>query len=119
MLIRITGSGFVKTGSITDGHPVEFRHWKEVVDEFDNELEFAASSEEEQAVVDLWLEDPQSFQNEFDAGQVAIQRTGSMIRSADNFGRKQAVVRGANWDQEFADAQAHAASVLGKLGNGR
>jgi len=113
-IVRITGSGFVKLGAVTDGYPVEFRHWKEVVDEFDSDLEAAAGSEEEQAVVDLWLEDPMSFQ----ADEAPAQRTGSMIRRADNFGRKQAVVREANWDQEFADARNHAAEVLRNLGNG-
>lgn len=122
MLIRVTGSGFVKTGSVTDGHPVEFRHWQEVVDEAENFLESAASSEEEEAVVELWLEDPMSFQKFEDATPMGpgVNRTaGSMIRSVDPFGRKQAVVRGTNWDTEFADAQAHVASVLKNLGNGR
>jgi hypothetical protein len=125
MLIRITGSGFVKTGSITDGHPVEFRHWQEVVDEADSAIEVAADQDTEEAVVELWLEDPMSFQQfEEDATPMGpgarVNRTaGSMIRSADPFGRKQAVVRETNWDQEFADAQAHAASVMKNLGNGR
>jgi hypothetical protein len=129
MIVRITGSGFVKTGSVTDGHPVEFRHWKEVVDNAEDFLESAASSDEEEAVVELWLEDPMSFQAYFDEegatpmgpGNARVNRTaGSMIRSADPFGRKQAVIRQEiNWDQEFADAQKHAASVLSKLGNGR
>jgi hypothetical protein len=125
-ILRITGSGFVKTGSVTDGHPIEFRHWKDVVDNADSFLESAVNSEEEEAVVELWLEDPMSFQHFEDEatpmgpGVARINRTaGSMIRSADPFGRKQAVVRETNWDQEFADAQKHAASVLSKLGNGR
>ena len=123
MLIRITGSGFVKTGAITDGHPVEFRHWKEVVDEAENFLENAASSEEEEAVVELWLEDPMSFQQFDEAtpmgpGTARVNRTaGSMSRSVDPFGRKAAVAQTTNWDQEFADAQSHAASVLKNLGN--
>lgn len=116
MLIRITGSGFVKTGAIADGHPVEFRHWKDVVDECDRELESAAGSEEEEAVVELWLEDPMSFQTEDDT---TVVRTGG-LRRADNFVRgKQAATRETNWDQEFADAQSHVASVLKNLGNGR
>ena len=118
MIVRITGSGFVKTGAIADGHPVEFRHWQEVVDDADNFLETAASSEEEEAVVELWLEDPMSFQDQEEAAPRSV-RTGSMISRADNFGRKQAVVRETNWDREFADAQSHAASVLKNLGNGR
>jgi hypothetical protein len=118
MIVRITGSGFVKTGAIADGHPVEFRHWQEVVDEADSFLESAAASEEEEAVVELWLEDPMSFQDQEETATRSI-RTGGMIRHADAFGRKQAVVRDTNWDQEFADAQAHVASVLKNIGNGR
>jgi hypothetical protein len=124
-IFRITGSGFVKTGSVTDGHPVEFRHWQEVVDEAENFLDSAVNSEEEEAVVELWLEDPMSFQayfNEEDATPIGsgVNRTaGSMIRSVDPFGRKQAVVRETNWDEEFADAKSHVASVLKNLGNGR
>jgi hypothetical protein len=126
MLVRITGSGFVKTGSVTDGHPVEFRHWKEVVDSAEDFLESAASSDEEEAVVELWLEDPMSFQTYFDeeSGEATPmgpgQRSGSMVRRADNFVRGQKIAtRVSNWDQEFADAQAHAKSVMAKLGNGR
>jgi hypothetical protein len=128
MIVRITGSGFVKTGSVTDGHPVEFRHWQEVVDEAENFLESAVSSEEEEAVVELWLEDPMSFQAYFneenatpiDPSAARVHRTaGSMIRSVDPFGHKAAAPRQSNWDSEFADAQAHVASVLKNLGNGR
>lgn len=118
MIVRITGSGFVKTGSVTDGHPVEFRHWKDVVDEADREIEVAADQETEEAVVELWLEDPMSFQGQEDA-PTRTMRTGGMIRHADGFGRKQAVVRETNWDTEFADAQSHVASVLKNIGNGR
>jgi len=112
----------VKTGAVADGCPVEFRHWKDVIDECDRELESAVASEEEEAVVELWLEDPASFQaafNEEEPGAVPLHHTGSMLRCADSFGRKQAVVREANWDAEFADVKAHVASVLGRLGNGR
>jgi hypothetical protein len=120
MLVRITGSGFVKTGAITDGHPVEFRHWKEVVDEADGFLESAANSEEEEAVVELWLEDPASFQAAFDSENGASPVKRGMFSRADNFSRgKQAARAESNWDQEFSDAQAHVASVLKNLGNGR
>jgi len=125
MLLRISGSGFVKTGSITDGHPVEFRHWQEVVNEAESFLESAVHSAEEEAVVELWLEDPMSFQQFDEAtpmgpGVARVNRTaGSMVRSADPFGRKAAVAQTTDWDQEFADAQAHVASVLRNLGNGR
>ena len=125
MLLRITGSGFAKTGSVTDGHPVEFRHWQEVVNEAESFLESAVHSAEEEAVVELWLEDPMSFQQFDEAtpmgpGVARVNRTaGSMIRSTDPFGRKAAVAQTKDWDQEFADAQSHVASVLRNLGNGR
>lgn len=113
-IVRITGSGFVKTGSITDGHPVEFRHWKEVVDEADFAIESAAHSEDEEAVVELWLEDPQSFRDSDSEVQTAV------VRRADKLGAKyERKTASSNWDQEFADAQAHARSVLAKLGNNR
>ena len=125
-LVRITGSDFVKTGAITDGHPVEFRHWEEVVDTADAFLESAVNSEDEESVVELWLEDPMSFQAAFDeetgANVDRVRTAGSMVRRADQFGSKRATPMGpskSNWDQEFADAQAHAASVLKNLGNGR
>lgn len=115
-LVRITGSGFAKTGSITDGHPVEFRHWKDIVEEADAELVAAADQETEEAVVELWLEDPQSF-NEVDTEGVGLKQ-GSMLRRADNFNQKRAAAPQQNWNTEFADAQAHVASVLKNLGNG-
>jgi hypothetical protein len=120
-LVRIAGSGFAKTGSVADGHPVESRHWQEVVAEAEAHLEAAVASADEEAVVELWLEDPASFQAAFDEeGATPLRpRTGSMIRHADSFGRKQAVARRSDWDQELSDARAHAASVLSKLGNGR
>lgn len=120
-LVRITGSGFVKNAAITDGHPVEFRHWKDVVDECDFALESAVSSEEEEAVVELWLEDPQSFMIDEEGAAV---KTSSMRRVTGGMGlmrhgdihQKQA---SSNFDKNFADAQAHVASVLKNLGNGR
>ncbi len=123
-IVRITGSGFVKTGSVTDGHPVEFRHWKEVVDEADNAIETAADQETEEAVVELWLEDPRSFMDEVNPSHT---HTGSMVRRPQTGGlglqrhgdplRKTAAA--SDWDQDFADAKAHAASLLSNLGNGR
>jgi hypothetical protein len=115
-LVRITGSGFVKTGAITEGHPVAFRHWQEVVDEAENALDAAAEAEDEE-LCDYWLENPLLF-NGGDTVEGGLKR-GSMVRTADNFGRKQAVIRQTSWDQEFSDAQAHVASVLKNLGNGR
>lgn len=120
-IVRITGSGFVKQGSVTPGHPVESRHWKDVVNDIDCELEAAVHSEEEEAVVDLWLEDPASFQEDTESvghtassmrvrtGGMGLQRVGDLHKTA----------AASNWDQDFSEAQAHVASVLSKLGNGR
>ena len=121
-LVRITGSGFVKTGAVTEGHPVQFRHWQDVVNEADFELQSAANDETEEAAVEMWLEDPMSFQayfNEEDEATVPAQKT-AMFRRADqrgaNYERKTA---SSSWDREFADAQAHARSVLANLGKSR
>lgn len=119
MLVRITGSGFAKQGSITNGHPVDFRHWQEVVREADDMIESAANDESEEAVVELWLEDPMSFQAAFNE-EAGIIRTGGMMQRVTQRadGRKLATAT-TGWDQDFADAQKHAASVLSKLGNAR
>ncbi len=118
---------FRKTGATTQGAPVEFRHWKEVVDEFDRELEAAVLNESEEAVVDLWLEDPHSFME----GEVSPSQahTGSMVRriqaggtGLQRYGHQGAMAKTAvstDWDDEFAEAKAHVASVLSNLGNGR
>jgi hypothetical protein len=117
-LFRITGSGFVKQGSITPGHPIEFRHWKEVVDDADFALESAVHSEEEEAVVELWLEDPQSFQVGEDMVQSpAVRRVqaGNGLQRVSDVHHKQAA---ANWDQDHSEAVEHVRSVLSNLGNG-
>lgn len=117
---------FRKTGATQEGVAVEFRHWKEVVDEIDSELEAASLSESEESVVDLWLEDPLSFQE----GEVNPSRThtGSMVRRLQTGGsglhrfadaRQKTASAGDGWDQEFEDAKKHAASVLSNLGNAR
>jgi hypothetical protein len=115
--MRITGSGFVKTGAVADGHPVEFRHWQEVVDECDRELESAAGSEEEEAVVELWLEYPSSFMDTDipQVGSVRRLKTGGsdLRRSGDPFPK---IAHARSWDEELAEAQDHAASVLSGLG---
>jgi len=118
-LVRITGSGFAKQGAIAPGHPVEFRHWQEVVDDFDFALESAAHSEEEEAVVDLWLEEPQSFMDKDDP----IQRQGALRRATAGMGMARVTdlhrkTAAANWDQDFEEAKEHVASILSKLGNG-
>jgi hypothetical protein len=117
---------FRKTGATQQAAPVEFRHWKEVVDEFDQELEAASLNESEEAVVDLWLEDPLSFQegttnpSHAHTGSMVrrLQTGGSGLRRASDAMAKTASA-GEGWDQEFADAQAHVASVLKNLGNAR
>lgn len=115
-LVRITGSGFAKTGSITDGHPVEFRHWQDVVDEAETELVAAANEETEEAVVELWLEDPTSFQENLENPQERAERVG-MVHRADRVGAKYArQAPQEDWNQEYANAQAHARSVLANMG---
>jgi hypothetical protein len=124
MIVRIAGSGFVKTGSVQEGAPVEFRHWKEVVDEADNVIEAAADQETEEAVVDLWLEDPRSFMDEINPSHV---HTGSMVRRLQTGGMglqhhsdpRQKTAAASDWDQDFADAKTHATALLSNLGNGR
>jgi len=117
-LFRITGSGFVKQGSVTPGHPVEFRHWKEVIEDADFALESAVHSEEEEAVVELWLEDPQSFQEAegmVQASAVRRVQAGNGLQRVGDVHHKQA---SQNWDNDFTEATAHVRSVLGNLGNG-
>jgi hypothetical protein len=120
LLVRVTGSGFVKNAAITDGHPVEFRHWKDVVEDCAFALESAAHSEEEEAIVELWLDDPNSFMTEEDGAvqtpSVRRMTAGMGLTRHSDIHQKQA---SANWDQDFSEAQAHAASVLSKIGNGR
>jgi hypothetical protein len=119
MLIRITGSGFVKQGSVTDGHPVEFRHWKDVVDDCDFALESAVHSEEEEAVVELWLEDPKSFMDEETSVNAPTMRrvqAGLGMQRHDPMQHKVATTR--NWDQDYSEATEHVRSVLSNLGNG-
>lgn len=122
-IVRITGSGFVKTGSVTDGHPVEFRHWKDVVEEAEAELEAAADQETEEAAIEVWLENPQAIMSADTEGfEVSVgastMKTG-MLRRADNFSRtRTAAAPQQSWDGDFADAQAHVRSALSNLGNG-
>lgn len=108
---------FRKTGATQQAAPVEFRHWKEVVDDFDNDLEAAAMNETEEAVVDLWLEDPQSFME----GEVnpSHSHTGSMVRRLQTGGLglqrhadpRQKTASASDWDQEFADAGARRVGI--------
>lgn len=109
----------MKQGSVTPGHPIEFRHWQEVIDDADFALESAVHSEEEEGVVELWLEDPQSFQETEGMVQtpaVRRVRAGNGLQRVGDVHHKQA---SQNWDNDFSEAQAHVAAVLGKVGNGR
>jgi len=112
-----------KTAGAVQSDPINYRHWRELVDEFDFQIEYAASQETEEAVVDLWLEDPKSFMQGLEAspeGGVqpsAIRRikTGGTGLQRYNPMAKAASV--SAWDQEFTDAKNHADEVLRKLGN--
>jgi len=127
MIRRITGANyanFAKTGSVIQGAPVACQPWREFVNEFDADLEAAASSESEEAVVDLWLEDPRSFmEGEINPSHIhtgsmvrRMQTGGNGLRRADSPMAKQASA--PSWDQEFAEATSHVRSVLSNLGNG-
>jgi len=128
MLRRITGlsyANFAKTGAMMETAPVSNQPWREFVDGFDNDLEAAALSESEEAVVDLWLEDPMSFMDT----EINPEHThvGSMMRRVATGGMglqrsgdpTHKTASSTDWDDEFANAKAHAASVLANLGNGR
>lgn len=113
---------FRKNGATQEAIAVTNHPWREFVDEFDTELESAALAESEEAVVDLWLEDPMSFQDSpvnpehthvgsmmrrVGTGGMGLQRAGTMQHKT---------AAATNWDDEFANAKAHAASVLSQLG---
>lgn len=107
-----------KTAAQSD--PISFRHWRELVDDFDFQIEYSANQETEEAVVDLWLEDPRSFMEglEMPEGQQSAARRvktgGNGLERYNPMVRTASVTR---WDSEFADAKAHADSVLKSLGN--
>lgn len=108
------------------GASVEFRHWKEVVDDADNAIEAASDQETEEAVCELWLEDPRSFMEDVTINP-STRTAGSMVRRQATGGLglqrfndpRQKTAASTDWDQEFKDAQKHVASVLSNLGNGR
>src|SRR5271154_4812899 len=112
---------FRKNGAVQQASPVTFQPWRELVDGFDSDLEAAALSESEEAVVDLWLEDPMSFMDTEVNPEHA--HTGSMMRRVATGGmglqrmvNQHKTASSTNWDDEFASAKAHAASVLSQLG---
>lgn len=100
-----------KTGAVSS-EPINHRSWKELVDDFDAQLDLSNASEDEEAVIEMWLENPEQFFEREDG-----QRP-SMIRRM-TAGRTNVRTASNNIDQEFAAAQAHAASILSKLGNAR
>jgi hypothetical protein len=114
---------FRKNGATQDAVAVTSQPWKEFVSDFDADLEAAALDESVEAVVDLWLEDPQSFMDT-EINPEHTTHVGSMMRRvatggmglqrADTMQHKTASA--TNWDDEFANAKAHAASVLSQLG---
>jgi hypothetical protein len=116
-------SKFIKIARHGAPSPVEHHAWRELLDDFDQRLEAVASSEEEEAVVDLWLEEPRSFmeglenspEGNVQASAVRRVRTGGMGLQRHNPMAR--VASATSWDQEFADAKNHADSVLKKLGN--
>lgn len=114
---------FRKTGATQDAVAVTHQPWREFVDEFDSELEAAALSESEEAIVDLWLEDPMSFMDT-EVNPQHNTHVGSMMRRVGSGGlglqrsgdMQHKTAASSNWDDEFAAAKAHAASVLSQLG---
>ena len=100
-----------KTGSTTHTAPLGGRHWREVVDEMDSQLREAADSMAEEAVCDLWLEDPSAFMG----GREPEDQRSPMIRrvKVGGLGRAADLARRASWDRDFADAQEHARALLG------
>jgi hypothetical protein len=116
---------FRKTGATQESVAVTHQPWREFVDGFDADLEAAALDESVEAVVDLWLEDPMSFQDA--PVNPEHSHVGSMMRrvATGGMGLQRAgqpqhkTAATTDWDDEFANAKAHAASVLANLGNGR
>ncbi len=113
---------FRKNGAVQEAIAVTNHPWREFVDEFDTELESAALAESEEAVVDLWLEDPMSFMDNTEVNPEHAH-TGSMMRRVATGGmglqrmvNQHKTASSTNWDDEFANAKAHAASVLSQLG---
>jgi hypothetical protein len=111
---------WVKTAGAVKSEPINHRPWQELVDDFDGTLEFAAAQETEEAIVDLWLEDPRSFMDG-DVDPVEQRSAARLVKTGGNGWQRPDVAMSrtasARFDQEFADAKAHADSVLKKLGN--
>lgn len=109
-----------KTSAAAQSDSISFRHWRELVDDFDFQIEYSANQETEEAVVDLWLEDPRSFMEglEMPEGQQSAARRvktgGNGLRRHDPMVRTAAATR---WDSEFSEAKNHVDQVLKNLGN--
>lgn len=105
-----------KTGATTKAAPLGASRWREVLDEADALLAAAADSLEDEAVCDLWLEEPMSFMAGWE--QPEHQAQSPMIRRVKVGGARRSndLVRQAAWDQDFKDAQEHARRLLGGLG---
>ena len=89
--------------------PVTHRPWQESVDEFDSGLSQIVDDESEEAVVDLWLEEPNSFADGLEQGRTSVRRVKT---GGNGLARHDPPAKTAAWDREFADARAHAAEVL-------
>ena len=97
--------------------------WQKSVDEFDLHLNEIVDQESDDAVVELWLEDPRSFllgvepsvDGEISPVVRRVKTGGLGLRRYDPMAK---VAASNNWDEEFEDARKHAAQVLSNIGNG-
>lgn len=111
-----------KTGAAVKSEPINHQAWRGAVDDFDAVLQMAYDQSTEEVAVDMWLEYPQSFigQDETSPNKVAspmlrrVQAGGNGPRRPGDPRQKMAAA--SNWDDEFAAAKAHAASVLKQFG---
>ena len=101
--------------------PVPYRPWQESVDEFDLHLNEIVDQESDNAVVELWLEDPRSFlvgvepsvDGEISPVVRRVKVGGLGLRRYDPMSK---VAASNSWDEEFQDAKNHAAQVLSSIG---
>jgi hypothetical protein len=111
MKARIKKTGAVKSDAVSH------RAWRETIDDFDQALETAFDQETEEAAVELWLETPQLFIEHQDG----LDQSSSPLRrvAIGGLGLKRAAVSQpqSSWDEDFADAQKHVASVLKQMGS--
>jgi hypothetical protein len=104
-----------KTGAAIKSEPISHQAWRGAVDDFDTVLQAAYEQDTEEAAVEAWLECPQEFLGS-DTGKIAspmarrVPTGGTGLRRAGDPSQKLAAA--SNWDEEFANTKAHAASVL-------